>query len=148
MDSPQSELIEMSSRASDEVDAAPKRWATNTNPLYPRLLARDLPFHQSSGKFKGLVREDSRFLWWEARRPRSWSQLIISMPTTKFILVLMVLYTVMVLFFALILLAVNEGDCPLEGPGGPLSFVHAQLARSKCVTLMPVVRARRVCMCR
>ena len=120
MESPESELIEMSARASDAADAAPQRWPMPRQ--YPRLLARDLPFHQSSGKFYTLSRCEDRFLWWEARRPRSWSQLVLSLPTTKFILVLMLVYTLMVLLFALILLAVNQGDCPLDGPNGALTL--------------------------
>ena len=96
----------------------------------PRLLERDLHFSQSAGKF-ALKRKDGRFLWWEAKRPRNWFHLLLTLPTTKFMLVLMALYTLIVIIFAFIFLALNTNPaeaCRLDhhhGDGRPFDFLAA-----------------------
>lgn len=92
----------------------------------PRLLPRDRPFHQSSGKFDSLSRDDRRFLWHEAVRPRSWFHLLLTIPTTKFLLILTLIYTVFIVLFAFIFLALNNDTyCALDRPGQDFTFLSA-----------------------
>ena len=113
----------------------------------PRLLTRDRPFRQSSGKFEGLIRKDRRFLWHELWRPRSWFHLLLSFPTTRFLLVLALLYTLVVLTFALVFLALAH-ECELVQPGQSFTFLAAfSLSVTSSATLSLGVASDAVARC-
>ena len=91
-----------------------------------RFIARDRPWNQASGKFT-LSRRDFRFFVWFGARPKDWFQFALSLPTTAFILLFVVLYVFVTLLFGLVYVTVHsKPDCDLSENGDlRLSFREA-----------------------
>jgi hypothetical protein len=96
-----------------------------------RLIARGQPFHQSEGKFR-LSRSDPRFFWWFLLKAKHWVALGMQMPTTAILLFIACTYTLLVVLFASIYIALaSSNECAIgDGDGDDALDFHAAFAFS------------------
>ena len=93
-----------------------------SEPQEPRLIPRDRPFFQSSGKVR-LGRRDPRFFLWFGANPRDWLNLMLTLPTTAFVFFFMITYSLVILIFAAIYVALDASpDCRISVEGESLTY--------------------------
>jgi hypothetical protein len=97
---------------------------TRSNVQLPRLVNRDLPFHQSSNKIAVSNQKHYSNVW--PLLVRDWFHVMLRLPTWSSVTMLLATWTGMILMFAGIYVGLDNKnknyDCGLGPPGQPIAW--------------------------
>ena len=90
----------------------------------PRLVNRDLPFHQSKNRLTVVNEKHHSHIW--GLLMRDWFHVLLRLPAWFSTLMLLCVWTLVILIFAYVYTAIDQQfvntDCGLGEPGNPISW--------------------------